>query len=327
MRIVKKIALWAFIVLLLTLTGAMLYVKFALPNVGPAPDMKVEATPDRVERGKYLANHVTVCIDCHSKRDWSRFSGPPIEGTYGMGGDLFDQKYGFPGAYYAKNITPAGISRYTDGELFRVITTGVNKEGKAMFPVMPFHYYGQLDEEDIKSIIAYIRTLAPIKNEVPESVSDFPMNFIINTMPHKASPMKRPPASDKLAYGMYMATAAGCKECHTQFEKGALVEGTDYGGGREFPLPDGSVLRSSNISPDAETGIGSWNENMFLNLFKARSDSATLARKLNPGDFNSFMPWTMYGKMKEEDLSAIFAYLMSLKPQSNKVEKFTPAAK
>lgn len=324
---VKKIVFWTLMLLVLFVAGGMMYIKFALPNVGPAPEMSVEATPQRIERGKYLANHVTVCIDCHSKRDWSRFSGPPIEGTFGMGGDLFDQKYGFPGSYYAKNITPAGISGYTDGELFRVITTGVNKDGKAMFPVMPFHYYGQLDEEDIKSIIAYIRTLPPIKNEVPESVSDFPMNFIINTIPHKASPIKIPPATDKVAYGRYMATAAGCKECHTKFEKGALVEGADFGGGREFPLPDGSVLRSSNISPDAETGIGAWNENMFLSLFKSRSDSATLTRKLNPGDFNSFMPWTMYGKMKEEDLSAIFAYLMSLKPQSNKVEKFTPAAK
>ena len=99
-----------------------------------------------------------------------------------MEGDLFDQKYGFPGTYYAKNITPTGLSRYTDGELFRVITTGVNKEGKAIFPVMPFRYYGQMDEEDIKSIIAYIRTLKPIKNDVPKSSSDFPMHRV----PHQS---------------------------------------------------------------------------------------------------------------------------------------------
>ena len=119
-------------------------------NVGSAPDIKIDATPEHLSSGEYLAYHITVCIDCHSRRDWSRFSGPPAEGTIAMGGDLFDQKYGFPGTYYAKNITPTGISRYTDGELFRVITTGVNKEGKAIFPVMPFRYYGQMDEEDIK---------------------------------------------------------------------------------------------------------------------------------------------------------------------------------
>jgi hypothetical protein len=92
-----------------------------------------------------------------------------VAGSFGKGGELFDEKFDFPGSFRARNITPAGISRYTDGELFRVITTGVTKEGKAMFPVMPYHNYGRMDEEDIKSIIAYIRSLPAITNEVPES--------------------------------------------------------------------------------------------------------------------------------------------------------------
>ena len=173
----KKILTGTFVTLLVVITGALIYLKFVLPDVGPAPQLKVELTPERIARGEYLANHVAVCIDCHSSRDWTRFSGPPTEGTLGKGGDLFDQKFGFPGSYYAKNITPAGIGRYTDGDLFRVITTGVNKEGEAMFPVMPFHYYGQMDEEDINSIIAYVRTLKPIQNIVPKSTSDFSYEF------------------------------------------------------------------------------------------------------------------------------------------------------
>jgi mono/diheme cytochrome c family protein len=184
------------LVLLVIVIGIVAYIKLALPNVGEAPNLTIEKTAARVARGEYLANHVTVCIDCHSTRDWSRFSGPITEGTLGKGGDLFDQKFGFPGAYYAKNITPEGISRYTDGELFRVITTGVTKEGRAMFPVMPYQYYGRMDEEDIYSIIAYIRSLQPIKNEVPESSSDFPMNIIINTIPTKASFTKMPAKTD-----------------------------------------------------------------------------------------------------------------------------------
>ena len=68
----------------------------------------------------------------------------------------------------------------------------VNKDGKAIFPVMPYKYYGQMDVEDIKSIIAYIRTLKPIENVVPKSSSDFPMNFLINTIPEKAHSSKRP---------------------------------------------------------------------------------------------------------------------------------------
>jgi mono/diheme cytochrome c family protein len=310
------------LVLLLLTLGAIGYLKFMLPDVGAAPILKVEPTAERVARGEYLANRVTICIDCHSKRDWTKFSGPPLEETKGMGGELFDQQFGFPGKYYAKNITPEGIGRYTDGELMRVITTGVNKEGKAMFPVMPYHYYGRMDEEDIKSIIAYLRTLKPIKNEVPESASDFPMNFIINSIPEKASFIKKPSPTDVVNYGGYIVNAAACMECHTQFKKGELIPGTEFGGGREFPFPDGSLVRSGNITPDKATGIGNWSEKQFIDLFHSRSDSATLATSLNPGDANTIMPWTMYGKMDDKDLAAIYAYLRTVQPINNSVEKF-----
>lgn len=327
MKKVKKILIWLVIIIVVFIAGALLYIKIGLPNVGSAPDIKVEPTAERVARGEYLANHVSVCIDCHSRRDWSRFSGPPDEETFGMGGDLFDQKFGFPGKYYAKNITPTGISRYTDGELFRVITTGVDKEGKAMFPVMPFRYYGQMDEEDIKSIIAYIRTLKPIKNDVPKSSSDFPMNFLINTIPKKAHLSKRPEKTDVVNYGKYIVTASGCIECHTKVNKGNLIAGTEFGGGREFPFPGGSIVRSSNISPDQETGIGPWNKEAFLYYFQSHSDSLTLNTMIKPGDFNSIMPWTMYGKMTDEDLTSVYEYLRTVKPIHNKVVKYSPSIK
>ncbi|HTO15515.1 MAG TPA: c-type cytochrome [Edaphocola sp.] len=327
MRKFKKISFWLVIILVVAITSILLYTKYALPNVGSATNLKIERTPERIARGKYLAMHVAVCIDCHSHRDWSFFSGPPIKGTFGMGGETFDQRFGLPGKYYAKNITPEGISRYTDGELFRVITTGVSKEGNAMFPIMPYHYYGQMDQEDIKSIIAYIRTLEPIKNDVPMSSSDFPMNFIINTIPQKASFTKLPPKTDKVNYGKYLVNAASCMECHTKFEKGNMIAGMEYGGGREFPFPDGSIIRSVNITPDPETGLGNWDENTFLDLFHSRSDSVTLNTKIKPGEFNSMMPWTMYGTMNDEDLQAIFAYLKTIKPIKNEVTVFTPAPK
>jgi len=325
MKKLKKIFLWSVASIFFIAIAALSYIKIALPNVGAAPEMKVEITPGRISRGEYLANHVTVCIDCHSKRDWSRFSGPPDTATLGMGGDVFDQKFGFPGTYYARNITPEGISGYSDGELFRAITTGVDKEGKAMFPVMPYKYYGQLDEEDIKSIIAYIRTLRPIKNQVPTSSSDFPMNFIINTIPQKASFTHRPSKTDIVNYGKYITTAAGCIECHTKADKGNLIAGTEFGGGREFPFPDGDVVRSLNISSDAETGIGGWTADDFINVFHSRADSTSVRTVLQQGDFNSIMPWSMYGKMTDEDLKAVFAYLKTTTPIKNTVDAFTPA--
>ena len=153
------------------------------------------------------------------------------------------------------------------------------------------------------------------------------MNFIINTLPKKATFTQIPEKSDIVNYGKYMTLAANCIECHTKSEKGSLIAGTEFGGGREFPFPDGSIVRSSNISPDNKTGIGTWTEETFVNIFHSRSDSLTLNTKLKPRDYNSIMPWTMYGKMTEVDLKAIFTYLKTLQPINNSVNIFTPASK
>ncbi len=325
MKKILKVLFFLVIIAALGIAGLLTYVKLALPKVDPAIDLKVEMTPERIARGSYLANHVTVCMDCHSTRDWSKFAAPLKEGTLGMGGDRFDQTMGFPGVYFARNITPAGISSYTDGELYRVITTGVDKNGRAMFPVMPYPYYGKMDPEDIKSIIAYLRSLPPIDNKVPESTSDFPMNFIINTIPQNAEPQKAPSKSDKVAYGRYLANASACIECHTQVEKGQIIKELMNSGGREFQFPDGSVLRTANITPDPETGIGKWTEQEFIKKFKSYSDSNYVSPKVAPGEFNSIMPWTMYAGMSEEDLSAIYAYLKTIPAKKNAVTKFSKA--
>ncbi len=305
--------------------GLITYVKTALPNVGAAPVLKVERTPERIERGRYLAESVTLCVDCHSTRDWTKFAGPMVEGTLGKGGEIFDRKFGFPGTYYSKNITPAGISRYTDGELFRLITTGVTKEGKAIFPIMPCSYYGKMDPEDINCIIAFTRTLSPIQNAVPESVSDFPMNIIINTIPAKANPGKRPDSSNVAEYGAYLVNASGCIECHTKENKGQIIPELAYSGGREFKLPDGSVVRSTNITPDMKTGIGKWTQEAFINRFKAYADSNYKPQKIPKGAFNTIMPWTDYCKMTKDDLAAIYTYIHNIKPMKNAVVKFTSA--
>ena len=229
-------------IIVVAIAGLLAYVKIALPDVDEAENLRIDYTQERIERGRYLANTVTVCMDCHSKRDWSKFSGPLAEGTLGMGGDRFDQSLGMPGVFYAKNITPAGISRYSDGELFRLITSGVTKEGRAMFPLMPYPYYGSMDKEDIYSIISYVRSIPSIENNVPDSEPDFPMNFIINTIPKKPVHQTRPEKTDLLAYGAYMTNASGCVECHTKVDKGQIIPDFMFGGGRDFKFPDGSTV-------------------------------------------------------------------------------------
>jgi mono/diheme cytochrome c family protein len=305
-------------------TASGVYVKTMLPNVGDAPQLTVDPTPVRIARGEYLANHVTVCMDCHSTRATDRYSGPLVPGNFGGGGERFGPEMGFPGVFYSRNITPFGIGDWTDGELFRAITTGVTKEGEALFPVMPYHNYGQMDPEDIYSIIAYVRTLKPVENTLPAREPDFPVSVILNTMPTKANPGKRPSDDDILARGKYITSAAACVECHSKVDKGSKIAGTEYGGGMEFSMPAG-VVRSPNITGDKATGIGNWSEQEFIKRFKMYVDSSYVPHPVGPKDMNTPMPWTMYGHMEEQDLKAIFAYLQSLEPISHKVERFTPA--
>ncbi|MGM0945011.1 MAG: hypothetical protein ACQEW9_07480 [Bacteroidota bacterium] len=116
------------------------WLNLAFPSVSPTEELEIDYSAEPIQRGAYLANHVTVCMNCHSVRDFSKFSGPPTSDTLGKGGDRFDQSMGFPGEFYAKNITPFGVSDYSDGELYRLITNGVANDGRAMFPVMPYRY-------------------------------------------------------------------------------------------------------------------------------------------------------------------------------------------
>lgn len=324
MKKLLKILGYGLVIVIISIAGLLVYVKTMLPNVGPAPELKVEMTKEKIERGKYLANHVMLCMDCHSTRDWNLFSGPMVEGTEGKGGETFNQSLGFPGQYVASNITPFGLPGWNDGEIFRAITAGVSKDGRALFPIMPHHNFGQLDRKDIEAVIAYIKSLDPIEYKPESSSSDFPMNFIINTIPKKPNFSLIPEQTDQINYGKYMATAAGCVDCHTRQDKGKFV-GELFAGGFEFKLQDGSVVRSANLTPDKTTGLGNWTTEQFVNRFKKYTDSAYVNPKVTPGEFQTTMPWTMYSGMNKVDLEAIFAYLQSLSPVKSQVELFTPS--
>ncbi len=319
----KKIIISILLILVVGISAIALYVKFGLPNVGNAPDLKVAITPERIKHGEYLANHVSLCMDCHSTRDWSKFSGPIKNGTFGLGGEFFNEKMGFPGKFYSFNITPSHLSTWTDGEIFRTITTGVSKDGRALFPVMPYTYYGRMDKEDIYDIIAYIRTLKPEESITPKRSVDFPMSFILNTIPQKAAFVKKPPVIDLIKYGAYMTNASGCRECHTPVKNGQIIESLAFSGGREFNFPNG-ILKSANLTPDPETGLGNWDSNKFVARFKSYSNADKL-EVLGKDKLNTLMPWNMYAGMDTSDLKAIFAYLMSLSPVKKEVIHFNYA--
>lgn len=321
-----KYFIYFFSLIILLLTAGYFYVKTQYPKVSAAPEMKIVPTEEMIERGKYLSYGFASCMDCHSERDYNKLNGPIITGTEGKGG----QDYGEGAGYIpARNITPdvaTGLGSWTDGEIFRAITMGVNKNGEPLGPMMPYTFYRNMDENDIKAIIAYLRTLPPIKNSIPKHEFNFPVNLIFRTIPSDPDFKQFPDSSDILAVGEYYSV--GCKACHSPMEKGEFIPGRSFSGGVEFPAPKGGIVKTSNITPDMETGIGQWSKEQFIHKFRSSASPEVTGIKVKDGEFNTVMPWTFYGEVcTDEDLGAVYEYLMSQKPVKNYVEKFTPPDK
>ena len=324
MKLLLKIV-GALVVLLLVVAAAGLgYLFVAYPNVPLIEGYKIEATPERLARGKYLNDHVVLCTDCHTPRDWTKFTGPIKRERLGAGGAEFS--LGPAGMVFSKNITPAAIGSWSDAELYRAVTSGVSKDGTPLFPVMPYPHFGVLSEDDIQSVLAYIRTLAPIENSaIPARTLNFPLPLIVRTIPAVASHQPRPSPQDKVAYGRYMTRAALCSDCHTPIDdQGTPLPGMDFAGGMEI-VETGYRVRAANITPDADTGIGTWTEQQFIDKFKAFENVPPQTLSEAERRQNTPMPIASYAGMTREDLSAIYAFLRTQKPVVNRVTKFPDA--
>lgn len=290
--------------------GVYAYFFIVLPRDIPPPDLRVELTPERLKRGEYLANAVYGCVYCHSERDWNLFGGPPKPGRIGVGGELFDESVGLSGMIVSPNITPAGIGDWTDGEVYRAIVNGLHKEGYAFFPIMPFDVYLYLPEEDIYSIIAYIRTLEPIESVTPARRPSMMMQFIgnVRALPHDPWEIDE---TDPVQRGERMAVIAGCRFCHTPADGRAQpLPGMRNAGGLGMAA-NGTTIYSANITPDPETGIGIWSEQDFIARFKAFEGARFPVESIG---YQSQHAWTEYAQMSEADLADIYAYLMTQRP-------------
>ena len=183
MRRILKVLVILVVLILLGVGAALGYLFLALPKVEPPTALKVAGTPDQVARGAYLANHVTVCLDCHSKHDTGRYANPVVPGTQGEGGEVFGHAQGFPGEVHPSNITPAALADWSDGEVMRAMTSGISRDGQPLFPLMPYPVYAQLSQGDAEAIVAYLRTLPARGTVAPPRTLDFPLSLIVRTIP------------------------------------------------------------------------------------------------------------------------------------------------
>jgi mono/diheme cytochrome c family protein len=275
----------------------------------------------RIERGRYLVETVANCMHCHSQRDFTKFSGPLVEETKGMGGVAYPKF----GTLYSSNITPdpaTGIGAWTDDEIAKAITQGIARNGDTLYPIMPYYEYNKMCPEDVYSMVAYLRTLKPIVNAVPQRKLNAPAgpeHQLYTYVPIEKNNLPLP--ADTIETGKYIATISACVSCHTpKTEEDHFIADQFYAGGDRMGKKFGFTVSSPNITPDSVTGIGGWSEQAFINKFESFRDPAVYSH--DPGKHNTIMPWTMLSQMKEEDLKAVYAYLRTVKPVYNKVEKW-----
>ena len=297
------------------------YLYLRKPAMAPALAIRVEMTPERIERGRFLFQKLADCEGCHSERDFTRFGGPVIPGGQGKG-VVFPPELGLPGTVVAPNLTPdkeTGLGQWTDGEKMRAIREGISRDGRVLFPMMPYTYFRRMSDADVQAVVAYLNSLPPIRNALPKTRIDFPVSMLIKSAPQPAGSVASPDGGDKLKYGEYLVTLGGCISCHTKEEKGEPVAGMRLAGGREFRMPAGVVV-SANITPDADTGIGKWNEQQFLDKFyQYKEYAAQGSPRVGPEGF-TLMPWLNLSQLSPEELGAIFTYLQSQPAVRNAVE-------
>lgn len=328
MKTLLKVVSRILLVVIALVAGALIFLTVKKPAAHPASTEKVEATPARLARGEYLVEHVSDCMGCHSDH-LTTYGFPVKPGTKGVGGYIFDEKIGFPGIVAAQNITSdpdTGLGKWTDGEILRAMREGVDREGNALFPMMPYQHLRSMSDEDAKSVVVYLRTLPPIKHAVPDKHLSFPLNFIVKFIPKPLDgPVAHPDTKDRLAYGKYLTTIGGCHECHTPHDdKNRLVEGEDFSGGWKMEGPWGTNY-TANLTPAPHTFMGRATKEEFLGRFKAFAAFTPETAPACPPGRNTVMPWLAFSHMTDDDLGAIYDYLKTLKPHPRVVVSFPNA--
>lgn len=307
MKKLGRILLYSLSALIVVLAIAVTFTIGWRPFVGPraraTTDRTFERTPERLARGKYLVQGLLGCESCHTPADWTQHGAPRVAGM-----ELAGQRFplpGFPGTLVAPNLTPdteTGSANWSDDQIARAIREGVKHDGTTLFPIMPYSEYRRLSDEDLASVVVYLRSLTPVRNPLPASKINFPVNYLVRSAPQPVTDPVAGPGPDQLARGKYMVSL-GCG-CHNAVEK------MPYAGGESLVGPWGSVV-SANITQDP-SGISYYTEATFITTLRT---GYVGARKLN-----SIMPFGNFKDLTDDDLKAIYAYLKTLAPIKHRVD-------
>lgn len=261
-------------------------VMYAFPGAPPAPDLTVAGTPEQVARGEYLAN--IACVGCHGRPGPDgNPAGHPMTGGWDLAAA---EGFGFIGQLATENLTPAGkLAGYTDGEIFRALRHGVDQKGHAlgMMGALP---YRQLSDDDLQSLVAYLRSLPPAATTGPtgDRINFVGLAMVGAGMLPSEPPVKgvvtAPPRAQTAEYGRYVATFGECRGCH----------GPDMTGTPASAL--GPAI------PDPRPLVSTLSQAQFIEMMRSG---------VRPGDdpFPATMPWQNAAAMDDHDLAALYTYV------------------
>ncbi len=323
-RILRGLAILAAVLVLLVI-GLVGYVQLfsGRPLERPVRQMRAPQDAQTIARGEFLYNSSTLCWSCHGSAGGYRPNEPQA------GGRKFDLSNVGPGfgVFYASNLTPdieTGIGAWSDGELVRAIREGVDRAGHLILPVMPYQFDHGMSDEDALALVAYMRSLPPVRHVVPANEPTFAYRAlgvlgIMNPEPAIAAPVVAPPKQVSAEYGEYLAWRdSGCAECHMprNMNTGEL-DFTRRLAGALSPIDEEGIRASaSNLTPDTGTGIGSWTEEQFMSAMRT-------GQRPNGTVMLPFMPWPSYRLWSDDDLKAIWLYLRALPPVEHQVAAST----
>lgn len=319
----KKIIFGIIGLLVLVIVGVVAYVQLNWNKTYdiPYPNLQVSTDPEVIERGKYLVHGPAHCSNCHVSSVAEMIAADAGENVPLRGGVEFP--LGPIGTLYTKNLTPdptTGIGRYSDAEVFRMMRHAVKPDGTATLSVlMPFW---DMADEDLVAVVSYLRTMTPVKNEVPTNNWTF-MGKAVRMIASSFQPIenpkpypKAPPMEATIERGEYLSRyVANCVGCHTNRDPMTFEAiGPEYGGGMEFePYPELHLmlgedpelwLRTPNITPSPNSALSKFKN---VEEWKERFRKGRQI-KISP------MHWGPFSRMSDEDLEALYLYLTSLEP-------------
>jgi fructose 5-dehydrogenase cytochrome subunit len=255
-----------------------------------------------VQRGAYIAI-ASDCTACHTAPGGLPFAGGlPIASPVGT--------------IYSTNITPsssAGIGAYTEQEFARAIRKGIRKDGANLYPAMPYTSYRLLTDADVHDLYNYfLHGIAPVNTTPQPTALPFPLNIRMSMMAwnllflSNGSFQENPAQPADWNRGKYLVDGpAHCGECHTPRGFLMQVESSRYlGGGQVGPW------FAPNITPDAESGIGSWTQQEVVQFLRSGSlpDKARAGGGMGEAVEHSFQ------YLSPADLTAIATYLVTVPP-------------